>query len=121
MQTGSEFVDTADNPAIEVDEQVSIPASLSPREKLVYVYLRSDANTDADQTPQVLRDRLGVSLLTLYPVLNSLLEEGHLARQDGAYMISSDAREGSSPAETEVGETSGAEASRPDQSEVTTR
>ncbi|MFB6353899.1 MAG: helix-turn-helix domain-containing protein [Halobacteriales archaeon] len=56
----------------------SLPTDLSvPRHKLVYLYLRENGETDIDD----LRETLNVSLLDLYPTLDSLEEKELVERQ----------------------------------------
>lgn len=62
----------------------SLPNNLeSPCAKLVYLSLR----TTSAQTAADLRDQLGLSLLTLYPILTMLVRTGVLKRTDEDYEV----------------------------------
>ncbi|SDR01523.1 TrmB family transcriptional regulator [Halopelagius longus] len=57
----------------------SLPSDLqSPRAKLVYLYLRQTE----EESLEHLRTALDMKTITLYPVLGSLVEKGHV-RSDG--------------------------------------
>lgn len=55
----------------------------SPRTKLVYLYLRSAAG--AGQTE--LKRSLGMQALALYPILETLVDEGLVERVDDEYVV----------------------------------
>ncbi|MFC6823550.1 TrmB family transcriptional regulator [Halopelagius fulvigenes] len=62
-----------------LDGDESLPSDLqSPRAKLVYLYLRQME----EGTVEHLRTALGMKTITLYPVLGTLVEKGHV-RSDG--------------------------------------
>ncbi|WP_331234297.1 hypothetical protein [Natronorarus salvus] len=66
-----------------------VPETLrSPSVKLVYLCLA----VGGPQTPGLLRERLGLSLLTLYPLLGRLVDQGLVERVEGAYAIRDDDR-----------------------------
>lgn len=63
---------------------VPIPDDIdSPRAKLVYLYL----SVDGEQSLSDLRSDLGLPKITLLSVLGSLSSEGHVNREDGAYVV----------------------------------
>lgn len=60
-------------------EQLSVPARLeSPRSKLLYLVLAATGGARASE----LRSTLGMSSLTLYPVVRDLREAGLVERAD---------------------------------------
>ena len=62
-----------------------IPSTLdSPQSKLVYLYL---ATVEAETVEEV-RDALGINLISLYPVLNTLTSKG-LVQKDGSRYVCS--------------------------------
>jgi DNA-binding MarR family transcriptional regulator len=64
-----------------------VPETLtSPSVKLVYLALA----VDGPLTPELLRERLGLSLLTLFPLLERLVAQGFAERVEGAYTIRND-------------------------------
>lgn len=67
------------NGRTDSDRRTRIPDALdSPRTKLVYLYLA----TGGGGTVEEVRDDLGIELISLYPVLNTLTSAG-LVRKDG--------------------------------------
>lgn len=62
-----------------------IPDALeSPRTKLVYLHLA----TGGERTVEEVRDDLGIGLISLYPVLDTLTSKG-LVRKDGSRYVCS--------------------------------
>jgi predicted transcriptional regulator len=62
------------------EDTIRIPDALdSPRTKLVYLHLA----TGGGGTVEEVRNALGIELISLYPVLNTLTSEG-LVRKDGS-------------------------------------
>ena len=63
----------------------ALPAELSAKSKLVYVYLHTADGCHVDE----LQENLGLKKISLYPVLKSLTERG-LVRRDGmTYLLQS--------------------------------
>lgn len=54
----------------------------SPRTKLVYLYLRSTAGAGLTE----LKRSLGMQALALYPILETLVDEGFVERVDDEYV-----------------------------------
>lgn len=74
------------NDSTEDSAIAQIPSELeSPRTKLVYLCLA----TGGAGTVEEVRDALGMELISLYPVLNTLTSEGFV-RKDGSKYVCSD-------------------------------
>lgn len=66
------------------DRGVALPDALqSPRTKLVYLYLRTAAG---GRTAELKRS-LGMQALALYPILETLVDEGLVERVDDEYVV----------------------------------
>ena len=66
-----------------VDALTTVPNEIdSPRAKLVYVYLTVTDGATTDE----LCDRLSITRLTLYPILESLSDREFVERRDDRYV-----------------------------------
>ncbi|MFU8866714.1 helix-turn-helix domain-containing protein [Natronococcus sp.] len=65
------------------EQKLSIPDDLgSPQAKLVYLALLEAGEATANDLQQL----LGLSKLTLLPILSSLVAEGYAQRREGTYV-----------------------------------
>lgn len=84
MTEATPDADTALAEASADPRVVSLPDTLqSPRTKLVYLYLRTAAGAKTAE----LKRSLGMQALALYPILETLVDEGLVERVDDEYVV----------------------------------
>ncbi|WP_345778222.1 TrmB family transcriptional regulator [Halobaculum rubrum] len=85
--THADAADAADTAAADVDEatpMTQLPNGVSsPRAKLVYLYLATHGAVREDN----LCDGLSMKRISLYSILQTLREAGHVEKSDGRYAL----------------------------------